>query len=256
MGVEKEKVLGVSFFQGTVTAACNLARKGGLIVAPSGPGMASDLQNRDGYVKALLCADVCLLDSGLISLWSKFFRCKSLVRLSGLAFLGQYLKSTDWKKEKALWVMPNQRDSDRMLDWLTKEYGFCFDKNSVYIAPNYPQDGAITDPLLQQKIEQFEPSNVFIQIGGGVQERLGLFIQSMGKLDTSILCTGAALAFLSGRQVKIPQWADFCFLGWAFRCLANPRLFIPRYFRALKLIYLLTRYGSKLPKLNLRSNEI
>ena len=30
--------------------------------------------------------------------------------------------------------------------------------------------------LLQEKIEQVDPCNIFIQIGGGVQERLGLFL--------------------------------------------------------------------------------
>jgi N-acetylglucosaminyldiphosphoundecaprenol N-acetyl-beta-D-mannosaminyltransferase len=254
LDVEKDKVLGVTFFQGSIEVACKLARKGGLLVAPSGPGMASDLQNRTGYITALLSAQVCLLDSGLISLWSKFFRSKALVRLSGLAFLKQYLKNTDWKKEKAFWVMPNQQDADQMLAWLTKKYGFYFDEDSVYIAPNYPRAGTIEDIQLQEKIEQVDPCNIFIQIGGGVQERLGLFLQSKVKHETSILCTGAALAFLSGRQVKIPEWADFCFLGWAFRCLANPRLFIPRYLKALKLVYLLARYRSALPKLYNKSN--
>ena len=248
MHPQTQKILGISFFQGGLGSACNLARDGGLVVAPSGPGMASDLPRTEGYAEALLRAEVSLLDSGLICLWSKLFESKSLVRVSGLAFLQEYLKKTDWNQEKALWVMPNQKESDSMLAWLVSKYGPHFDKNSVYIAPNYPRSGNIEDKKLLQKIEQVDPSNIFIQIGGGVQERLGLFLQSKVNKGTSILCTGAALAFLSGEQVKIPMWADYLFIGWAFRCIANPRIFIPRYFKAFKLIYLLARYGSRLPK--------
>ena len=248
MHPETQKILGISFFQGSLDSVCKLAREGGLVVAPSGPGMASDLLGTGGYAEALQSAEIPLLDSGLICLWSKLFRSKSLVRVSGLAFLQEYLQSTDWNQEKALWVMPNQKESDSMLAWLVSRYGPHFDKNSVYIAPHYPESGRIEDKQLLQKIEQVDPSNIFIQIGGGVQERLGLFLQSRVKKGTTILCTGAALAFLSGEQVKIPMWADHFFVGWAFRCMANPRIFIPRYFKATKLIYLLARYGSRLPK--------
>ena len=58
------KILGVSFFQGTVKEACQKAQCGGLVVAPSGPGMAHDLQSCKIYAKALLNADLTLLDSG------------------------------------------------------------------------------------------------------------------------------------------------------------------------------------------------
>ena len=50
------------------------------------------------------------------------------------------------------------------------------------------------------------------------------------------------MAFLSGVQVEIPNWADRFYLGWLFRCFAKPKVFIPRYIRALKLFYLIWRY--------------
>mgnify|MGYP007000149260 len=78
------KILGVSFFKGTVKEACQKAQRGGLVVAPSGPGMASDLQSCKIYAKALLNADLTLLDSGLIGLWSKCFTKEKYTRISGL----------------------------------------------------------------------------------------------------------------------------------------------------------------------------
>jgi UDP-N-acetyl-D-mannosaminuronic acid transferase (WecB/TagA/CpsF family) len=64
----------------------------------------------------------------------------------------------------------------------------------------------------------------------------------------SIHCIGAALGFLSGDQVNIPDWADRLFLGWLFRCLSQPAKFFPRYFKALRLLPLLLNNRENLPR--------
>jgi len=242
-----KEVLGIPFFQGTLKKACDSARKGGLIVAPSGPGMAQDLIGTKGYAVALKCADLILLDSGLIALWSRFFFKETLFRLSGLLFLNTYLDQTDWKNEKSFWIMPDKIQAYGMLKWLQEKYGTLIDDDCIYIAPQYSQNGSIVDENLFHHIITTNPDNVIIQLGGGVQERLGYALKSKLHAKTTILCTGAALAFLSGQQTKIPLWIDRLFMGWALRCLTKPQVFIPRYIRALKLIYLLARYGSKSP---------
>lgn len=61
----------------------------------------------------------------------------------------------------------------------------------------------------------------------------------------AIICTGAAIAFLSGRQANIPVWADRLMLGWLFRTLSNPARFVPRYWKALRLVPLLWRHGPR-----------
>ena len=108
------KILGVSFFKGTVEEACKKAQSGGLVVAPSGPGMANDLPRCEIYAKALLNADLTLLDSGLIGLWSKFFKREKYTRISGLAFLREYLNSGYWTGENSLWVMPDKAQAKRI----------------------------------------------------------------------------------------------------------------------------------------------
>lgn len=227
--------------------ACTTARKGGLVLAPSGPGMAQDLIGTKGYANALDDADLILLDSGLIALWSRFFFRKNLVRISGLLFLSTYLEQTDWKNEKSFWIMPDKKQADGMLHWLKNRYCSLIDDDFVYIAPQYSKFGRIVDENLLLHINKTKPDNVIIQLGGGVQERLGYVLKSELHTKTTIVCTGAALAFLSGQQTKIPLWIDRFFMGWALRCLTKPLVFIPRYIRALKLIYLLARYGSKSP---------
>ena len=63
----------------------------------------------------------------------------------------------------------------------------------------------------------------------------------------SIHCIGAAIGFLTGNQVRIPGWADRLFLGWLFRCLSEPGKFVPRYWKACKLVPLMIRYRAEPP---------
>ena len=65
--------------------------------------------------------------------------------------------------------------------------------------------GAIFDDSLLHLINEIKPKTIFIQLGGGVQERLGLFLKQNLNYEPTILCTGAALAFLSGQQARIPS---------------------------------------------------
>jgi hypothetical protein len=37
------------------------------------------------------------------------------------------------------------------------------------------------------------------------------------------------------------------YLGWLFRCLSDPRRYMPRYWDARKLLSMMIRYGSSLP---------
>jgi UDP-N-acetyl-D-mannosaminuronic acid transferase (WecB/TagA/CpsF family) len=66
----------------------------------------------------------------------------------------------------------------------------------------------------------------------------------------AIHCIGAAIAFLSGDQVRIPLWVDRLYLGWLLRCLSQPRRYVPRYWSARKLVKLMLRYGETLPPAN------
>src|SRR5580698_503314 len=117
------RILGLDFFQGTVTESVQAAAAGGLVVAPSGPGLAT-LPDDPVYLAALATADICLLDSGLLaSLWqSKHHR--KLDRISGYIFLVELLKLTDLKQPgSTLWVTPNGEAATRTREWLAKERG-------------------------------------------------------------------------------------------------------------------------------------
>ena len=47
-----------------------------------------------------------------------------------------------------------------------------------------------------------------IAIGGGIQDKLGQYLLEHLDYRPAIHCIGAALGFLTGDQVRIPDWAD------------------------------------------------
>lgn len=61
----------------------------------------------------------------------------------------------------------------------------------------------------------------------------------------AIICTGAAIAFLSGQQANIPVWADRFMLGWLLRTLHEPAKYLARYWKALRLLPLLWQFGEQ-----------
>ena len=105
----------------------------------------------------------------------------------------------------------------------------------------------IEDKALIERLNNLRVKHVVITVGGGTQERLGLYLKRNLDYLPAIHCIGAAIAFLSGDQVKIPHWADKVFLGWLFRCISSPKRYVPRYWSAFKLIPLMWRYRDRLP---------
>ena len=88
MHFQKTQGLGISFYNGDLDGACKLLEMGGLITAPSGPGLAQDLPKCPVYRKAFGESDLVLADSGLLCLWQKWVQERSnYSRISGLIFL-------------------------------------------------------------------------------------------------------------------------------------------------------------------------
>ena len=86
-----------------------------------------------------------------------------------------------------------------------------------------------------------------IAIGSRPQEKLGHYLWENLSYRPAIHCAGAALGFITGDQAAIPNWADRFYLGWFFRLMARPRIFIPRLVRGFELPWLVWKYGEKLP---------
>ncbi len=237
-------VLGIKFFAGDVQTAVELMSRGGLLVVPAAPAF-KDIVSNQSYREALMNADMVITDSSfMVLLWNWLSR-DSLKRLSGLKYLRQLLLMPDFcTPGNTLWVMAGPESARRNIHWLASE-GITIPPHCVYEAPIYSSE--IEDPALIARLRHHRVKHIVITIGGGTQERLGLYIKRNLDYLPAIHCIGAAIAFLSGDQVKIPNWADKLYLGWLFRCVSAPGRYIPRYWSAGKLAPLLWRYRDKLP---------
>lgn len=255
IGFPVDHVLGVTFFAGSLTHACERAAQGGLLTAPSGPGLAYDLLREPCYRQALEASDVVLTDSAFMVLLWRLRSGRRLPRNSGLAFLRQWVNRDIMRRAGAVfWVMPSVADVERAMEWL-RERGYPVSSDQFYVAPHYGP-GSLSDPVLAQLIELRAPQVVYVGIGGGVQERLGHYLRDALSYTPTILCLGAALAFLTGTQVAIPRFADRWGLGWLWRIGSNPRRYLPRYVRATRLAWLILRFGRGAPPLRPSVQEV
>ena len=238
-------ILGVRFFNGTVEDAVERMERGGLLVVPAAPALKG-IDRNPGYREALLNADLCITDSAfMVLIWNRISKQK-IHRLSGLKYLRELLRREDAHRPgNVVWIMASPASAQKNLAWL-REQGIEVPEECLYLAPMYGSQ--IEDPVLLAMLDRLRPQHIVVTVGGGTQERLGLYLKQRLSYRPAIHCIGAAIAFLSGDQVGIPVWADKFYLGWLFRTLADPKRFGPRYWEARKLLKLMVRYRERLPE--------
>jgi UDP-N-acetyl-D-mannosaminuronic acid transferase (WecB/TagA/CpsF family) len=244
---QTHRILGIDFFDGSARAAIAIMRSGGLLVIPAAPAL-KDLDHNLDYRESLINADLAITDSAyMVLIWNRL-QSTPIKRLSGLEYLRQLLLEHDVRQPgNTLWIMASPVSAQRNLAWLAGQ-GITIPEDNIYMAPMYGS-GSISDPALLERLNRLRPQHVIVTIGGGTQERLGLYLKRNLSYRPAIHCIGAAIAFLSGDQVHIPVWADKFYLGWLFRSVAEPKRYVPRYWGAIKLLPLMLRHRDRLPNL-------
>jgi len=238
-------ILGIPFFSGSAAEAVDRGLAGGLVVVPSAPVLI-ELDRSPEQREALLRADMAITDSGLMILMWRLLKGERIERVSGLEYLKRMLEMPGLRESGSVaWVMPGAGARDNNLAWLQAS-GLGHTAADCYLAPMYPK-GPIEDPVLLSWLEARRPQQVILALGGGTQERLGLYLRDRLNYRPGIHCIGAAIGFLSGDQVRIPMWADRLFLGWFIRCLSSPGRYVPRYWKAFRLVAMMIRHRDKLP---------
>ena len=161
----------------------NYIIKKGLFVFPAGPALAS-IEKSDEYYKSLQKADYVFFDSGFFVLLLKFFKNIYVKKFSGYKFLGlffEYLKKN--RKKKIFCIDPNINFSRSNKNYIKK---LGIKKLYNYLAPNY-NSKKLSDLKLIKAIQIFRPDYIIINIGGGTQEVLGLYIKNK-IIVTGIYC--------------------------------------------------------------------
>ena len=231
------KYCGIKFWnRSTEELISELNQKGGLVVVPSAPALCSGSTD-EAYLYAHRRADYAIVDSSYLSFLMACALRRNVSRISGLRLLQGIFSEADpmgMRARRILWVAPNEEEKLRILAFLA-ENGFSQDLQFFYTAPHYKTEQDFSDQVLLDLASKVRPEFIVLGIGGGKQEKLGYFLRhELGK-GVPILCTGAALAFLTGGQVHIPTWADRAGLGWLVRTMSNPRSYGTRYLHAAAL---------------------
>jgi UDP-N-acetyl-D-mannosaminuronic acid transferase (WecB/TagA/CpsF family) len=238
-----QRILGINFFVGDLPELLGLCSQGNFIVVPAAPALA-ELPTNAAYRESVEKSDFAITDSAFMVVLWKCLTGQTLTRISGLKLLRGLLDEQELHQPgSSLWIMPTQAEQDTNLAWLNKN-GYPVTPEECFVAPMYPK-GSISDPALLQWIEKHKSPYIIVNLGGGVQERLGYYLKENLSYKPSIICVGAAVAFITGLQASIPIWADAWGLGWLFRCFHAPKRFIPRYWRALQLIGILAKYRDR-----------
>src|SRR5215471_12058826 len=243
--ISSHQILGIRFFNGDVDeAVASMFQHGGFLVAPSGTCFAR-LREDEMYRRAVLAADLAIADSGLMVLLWRLLKGEKIERISGLKYLKHLLGRLKGESNgEVLWVLPSEAARRRLFHWSRRE-AFPVPTETCYVAPRYGLQ--VDDQNLLALAEQRRPAHVIIAIGSGVQEKLGHYLRENLSYRPSIHCIGAALGFVTGEQVAIPDWADRFHLGWLLRLITQPHRFIPRLTRGLELPWLIWKYEEELP---------
>ena len=239
MDEDLKNILGLRFYVGSLQGLLARTLRGGLIVVPSAPVLV-DLTIDPAHREAMEGSDLAIADSGFFVLLWLILKRERLPRISGLRYLRALLTFPEFRRAGAtFWVMPSAEDARANREWLNGR-GLSIGADDCAVAPIYPA-GRLRDDELLAQIEKKRPAFVILNIRGGVQERLGFFLISRLSYRPAIICTGAAIAFLSNRQVGIPVWADRLMLGWLLRALHSPIGFFPKIWKGLRLVPIVMR---------------
>ncbi|MEI6280268.1 MAG: WecB/TagA/CpsF family glycosyltransferase [Verrucomicrobiae bacterium] len=227
-----------------------LDTSGGYLVAPSAPSLCMAADDEELW-KSHLVADHAVMDSGYLSLLLLAMGRPRPPRISGHQVMEHLLfegsnEVIPFRQRKVLWVMPNEKERGRIGEFLTAKR-FDTALQYYYIAPFYTSHEGFKDRALREKCREFAPDWIILCIGGGRQEKLGAYLRTEFGPKPAIIATGAAIAFFTGSQFRIPRWADRLYLGWLLRTVKNPRWMIPRYAAAVRLPLLLSKLVKKRP---------
>ena len=231
--IDKIKYKDITFYNLGEKDFPGLMNCNGLFTFPAAPPLATLELNSD-YHKSLISSDYVFFDSGYFVLLLRYLKGIKVNKFSGYKFLKLLFKFLNSNKEKKIFLVdPLAKNSENNLKYL-KNLGCINIRN--YIAPIYNEIPIKDEKLLRQIID-FQPEFIIINLGGGTQEILGNFLKKNINFKSKVICTGGAISYFTKDQAPINDMIDKLYLGWFFRLLFNPIVFIPRLLKSLSLFF-------------------
>lgn len=231
--MRKVKIFDINFIDSNINEVINEIEMGGVMVAPAAPALVEINKNIE-YYQALKKSDIAIFDSGFLCILLYCIKGIRVKKISGLMFLRHFFSNLEnISHSKIFLIDPSIKESyDNKM--LLASYNYIINEEYQYIAPNYKISN-IKDQKLLSIINKIKPKYIIINLGGGTQEILAIFLKENLSYSPSIICTGAAISFLTGNQSKIPYIVDRVYLGWLYRCIWDYKRFVPRYLGGLRL---------------------
>ena len=243
--IDKIKFKGIVFKNFQIKDFKKIIKKKGLFLFPSGPGL-STIEKEMPYLRALKNADYNFFDSGYFILLLKYFKKIDVNKFSGYLFIKLFLKYIKKNNNKKLFLIDPSIKLSLSNAKLLNKIGVVKKNINNYIAPQYTKK--ISDKKLLNIIKRIRPEYILLNIGGGTQEILGLYIKNNINFKCTIICSGAAISFFTGDQAPINVFFDKIYLGWLMRIIFNPSDFLPRYLKSIKLINIVLNNNIKIFK--------
>ena len=210
--------------------------QGGIIVAPAAPALA-EIPSNPTYHQAIQGSKIAIFDSVLLKILVLIFKGINFKKYSGLSFCRDLIAYLPSQNKRILVVEASEEEAEINHTYFKQKKIIPSNTLTQYIAPIYNKDN-IHDLKLINRIQEFSPDIILINIGGLKQEILAnkIMTNNLYKRNPVVICTGAAIGFLSGNQVKIPIFIDIIGLGWLARVISNPSVYFKRYLSAMNLI--------------------
>jgi len=224
----------VKFINKRSISLINDILKAKLITVPSAPALVENCNNQF-YYNALRESDFAIIDSSLFAILCRMKLIK-IFKYSGFRLIQDILNYLKENSLKVFLVNSSSESATIQNRYLCNNTNLSSKDIRSYAAPFYSKDTPIVDNNLLAAINIFSPRLIIIGIAGGKQEILASFLNKNLNINTTIVCTGAALSFFTKEQANINTFIDRFYLGWFSRILSNPKIFLPRYMNALKFI--------------------
>lgn len=238
------KIFGIKFLDGTIAEIIKKIESGGIISVPAAPALVK-INTDIEYHKSLKESRFAIFDSGFLCILLLILKGIKVKKISGLQLLNEFLNNIHKYSSGQIFLIDPSKSESISNKKLLKKFRHHIAKDCQYVAPMYGESLLFNDKKLLSAIKKNNPKIIIINLAGGLQEKIALYIYKNyfpKNRPSIILCTGAAIAFLTGHQAKIPNIIDKVYLGWLIRCLFNPTKFIPRYLKAFNLIKMIYKH--------------
>ena len=131
------KIFNINFIEAKFDVIKRLLDKGGLLVAPSGPGLAS-IENDIKYLNSLKNSDIVLFDSGYLCLLLRIIKKIKVKKYSGLLFLKNFLSHLKKDDNKIIFLIdPSIDESEANKKYFKK---LNINKLYQYVSPIYKKN--------------------------------------------------------------------------------------------------------------------